>query len=354
MKYLISLVVILGLFAHAEDVNIYGAAPGTPPVTFHPDSLWEQVNSCNLPGGTPHMGIFYDKGTLWHVVNTTSAPFTVYRVDTLGNTITQFNHTATAYGLGIARVGDSLFVGSFYPSPERVYVYDTTGQYARSFQLSNSGRCRGVDYDPNTGYFWIWGSPSTNTININICTRTGTVIKTINISGGYWTFGGCIDWKYYPNRAWYGDQQGNVHCYCQIDTSTGTGSILAQFPNPGSSYPEGTTYQAGAGPLGYVWVTSAYTATAWKMKVHDVSVGEEQNRNLKNEAFKISPNPSRGNVVTFSLAKNRPATINIYNSTGVKVATLTGKDRIVWKADLPAGVYFCEMDGATRNLVIVK
>lgn len=352
MKYILCLVAVLGVLAMAEEVNIYGAAPGTPPVAAF-DSMWQQVNTVALPGGTPHMGIFYDNGTLWHVVNVSGAPFQVYRIDTLGNILQQFTAAGTAYGLGIARAGDSLFIGTFYPS-EAVYVFDTAGTFVRQFTLSNGGRCRGVDYDPNTKSLWVFGSPS-SVANVNICNHSGTVRKTITISGSYWSFGGCIDWKYYPTRVWYGDQTGNYHNYCQVDTAAGTGSILASYPNPGSSYPEGTGYMPGTGGVGFCWVTSAYTGTAWEMKVHDVKVEEGTNPNLKTETFKISPNPNRNGVVVFSIQTGKKATITVYSATGTKIAALTGRDRIVWNAaNQPAGVYFCKLDNATKNLVIVK
>ena len=356
MKGIICLVALFGVMAFANDIdNPYGTAPGTPPPapTFLPDSLWEQVNTCPLPAGTPHMAVFYDRGTQWQVYN--SLPFTVYRLDTLGNVLSQFAHGSSSYSVGICRAGDSLFIGSFYPS-EQVYVYDTAGNYARSFMPSNGGACRGIDYDPNTGYFWIFGARSANAVQINICTRTGTVIKTIAISGAYWSFGGCIDWRYYPNRAWYGDQQGNMHNYCAVDTAAGTGSILFQGAGPGGGYPQGTTYLEQAGQ-GFVWISSFNVATAWKMKIHALGVGEGTSARLEKGLFRITPNPARGNVV-FSLPKHETAKVTVYNASGEKVASLTGRDQIVWKNNLPAGVYFCETEtsGAkeTRNLIIVK
>ncbi len=362
MKGIICLVALFGVMALANDIdNPYGTAPGTPPPTptFLPDSMWTQVNTCPLQSAEVQMGIWYDNGTLWHLVNTTGQPFTVLRYDTLGTALSQFSSTGAAYGVGLCRVGDSIFIASFYPTPEQIYVYDTAGNYGRSFQLSSGGRCRGIDYDANTNSFWVFGSTGTM-VNVYICNRTGTVRKTIPISGTYWNFQGVIDRKYYPGRIWEGDQQGMMHMYCAVDTVTNSGSVLFQGANPGSSYPEGTCYEAGAGGVGYCWVTSVYTATAWKMQVHDVggvSVGEGTSARLEKGLFRITPNPARGNVV-FSLPKHETAKVTVYNASGEKVASLTGRDQIVWKNNLPAGVYFCETEtsGAkeTRNLIIVK
>ncbi|MEO0225724.1 MAG: hypothetical protein ABIL05_02105 [candidate division WOR-3 bacterium] len=185
------------------------------------------------------MGIYYDRATLWHLVNVTSAPFAVYRIDTLGNILSQFRANTTAYALGLCRVGDSIFIATYYPTPERVNVFDTAGNYGRSFFLSNNERCQGIDYDPNSKSFWVWGSPgSGGIVNINICDRNGTVCKAIPISGGFWTYCGSIDWNYYPYRVWYAERQGDQFCYCAVDTIANTGSILARFSSP-VLYPRG-------------------------------------------------------------------------------------------------------------------
>jgi len=339
--------------------NIYGAAPGTPPPSpfFYPDSLWQQVNTCPVPAGEANMGIFYDNGTLWHVINTTNQPFVVYHIDTLGNTLSQFSYSGMAYALGVCRVRDSLFIGQFYPTPERILVFDTAGNFARQISLSNSGACRGIDYDPNTGYLWVFGATAANNVRVNICTRTGTVRKSIPITGGYWSFDGCIDWRYYPNRVWYGDQQNNRDHYCRVDTAAGTGAILARFANPGNNYPEGITYCEQSG-TGFCWVTAYASSVAYKMKVHDVSIEEGTAPHIKQSLFSIAPNPSRAGNIVFSLPKDRSAKVNIYNAAGVKVGTLIGKDHIVWRSDLRTGVYFCEMEASglkvTRGLIIVK
>ncbi len=356
MKYILCFVAVIGLMFASDFENMYGAAPGTPTQSpfFYPDSEWVQVNTCALPGGTPHMGLFFDKNdnTLWHVVNVTNAPAQIYNIDTTGTVISQFTTAGTAYCLGICRVGDTLFIGQFYTS-EAVLVYTVTGTFIRQFSISGQ-RCRGVDYDPNTGYLWVWGSPSTNTIRLTIVDHNGSVQKSINISGGYWTFDGCIDWNYYPTRCWYGDQQGNTERYCAIDTSAGTGSVLAQFPHPGSNYPEGITY-LNQGGQGFVWTDDANSGQAYKMRVH-ARVGVEEERSPRVAAtFKVAPNPNRGAAVIFSIPHNNETTITVYNASGSKITTLKGKERIVWNTDnLAAGVYFCKMDNVSKNLVIVK
>ncbi len=88
--------------------------------------------------------------------------------------------------------------------------------------------------------------------------------------------------------------------------------------------------------------------------------GVDENRTsarVETDLFRIAPNPARGNVV-FSLPKHETAKVTVYNASGEKVAILTGRDQIVWKNNLPAGVYFCETktSGAkeTRSLIIVK
>lgn len=290
---------VLPVSALAYDFGIGSrtAARTKPDSHFlHRDSLWQQVNTCRLPGGTPHMGIFYDNGTLWHVVSTVNTAYTVYHIDTMGNILAQFAGSGISYAMDVHRVDDTIFVATYYPTPERVNVHDTTGNLIRWFSLSNGGRCRGIDYDHNTGKFWIWGSPNADTVYIQICDRTGNVNKVIDIAGGYWTFSGCIDWRYYPTRTWHGDSYTDSDFYCKIDTATGSGSVLVGFPNPGNYNPAGITYLEQGG-TGYVWVTAVYSPYAYKMKVHETRIAEGSAARLETSLFSISPNPTQGSVL---------------------------------------------------------
>ncbi len=359
MKSVIFLTFI-GLLVSAGDFELYCSPVDESPL-FRLDSLWEQVNTCNLLGALPHMGIFYDQGTLWHVVNITSQPYVVYRMDTLGNQLLRFTHTTASYALGVCRAEDSIFVAAYQPVPERVNVYDTTGRYARYFFLSNNARCQGIDYDPVTKKFWVWGSPgSGGEVQINICDRNGTVSKTIIIAGGFWTYCGTIDRNYYPNRVWYAERQGDGFCYCSVDTAAGTGAILARFSCPGgTSYSRGITYLNQANQ-GFVWVTMMNSPLAYKMRVHArIPVEEEPAADIDIASFKIFPNPVLNDRVTFALPGDDESRVIVYDAKGSRVADLRGRDRITWSTNhLPAGVYFCRMktgsEGSIKKLVIVK
>jgi hypothetical protein len=358
MKSSVCRLLVSGVCLSVASGLLYGAPSESVPLpVFHPDSLWEQVNTCILPGTAPHQGIYYDRGTIWHVTNVTGQPFNVFRCDTLGNFMHQFANPTQAYALGVCRIGDSIFVSWYSPTPQRICVFDTAGNPGRTFSLSNGGACAGIDFDQNTQKLWIWGSPTPGTVNINICDRTGTVSKTIAVAGGNWTYGGAIDRRYYPDRMWYAERQGDFFNYCSVDTAAGTAAILASFASP-DQYVRGITYLDQAGQS-FVWINTMSALSAYKMRVHGpVGVADETRQKAASVKLSVFPNPTRGREVVFHVAFQGPVTLNIYNRAGARVAQLIGRARLVWNAGgMPAGLYFVRVRGpgvgTTARVVLV-
>ncbi|MEO0225723.1 MAG: T9SS type A sorting domain-containing protein [candidate division WOR-3 bacterium] len=96
----------------------------------------------------------------------------------------------------------------------------------------------------------------------------------------------------------------------------------------------------------------------FKMRVHN-QIGIEENAvaPARNLLFAITPNPGRNGRIILSLGPERPTRINVFNSAGKKVATITGQGRILWKTDkLPAGIYFLRPGNSnlTKKLILIQ
>jgi hypothetical protein len=240
------------------------------PVSPSDDSLWVKVES--LPIGNPAqwwLGQKVDPSgrTIWMLDHSGTACRIQKRARTTGALVASFPCHAVENVYSLVRFRDSLCVAVWFPS--HFDIYDTLGNFARSFNAPLGDTIRGVDWDGSK--FWV---SQINAKKIFTMTTTGTALRYLVNSGlpePQW-FGDITLDRQIPSRLWASNGltvTNNIY-YLQLDTVANTYHIASIFtlPNSGGGYPSGIGFYGPTSGGSYVYVINREEPWIWKIKVH--------------------------------------------------------------------------------------
>lgn len=238
----------------------------SPPTT---DSMLVLLDS--IPSTNTYQCIYVRNDTVFCALQAGTVD---YRNRLTGAIIGSFALRAGASAVAICPFGDSVCV-SRLSSPEMCEVYTLSGTFVRSFTPTGGVQVRGLDWDGSK--FWATTYDGSE-LRIYTMTRTGTVLRTLNRSGGVQSTIArdlVLD-RMYPNRLWTAPSINAPHSlmYVAFDTSANTFTPLQTFATGLPYYMSGIGFRNDPTDGGCVYVSTFSGTWIWRFKVHEPIVSQ--------------------------------------------------------------------------------